>query len=256
MTDSPDAIGKSVPAVRRAASILWLLAQRHEPVNLSQIARETDTLPSTALHILRELAAARLIAIDPQQKLYSLGPGLLDIARAIARRSDFAEISRPLLQDIARRFGVTATATAGLDADHNACVASVSPDHTMSLNVTVGGRVPTLAGAAGRCIAAFSNTPKSELRKRFERIRWQQPLDFDAWLAQVLHVRTAGFAEDAGWFARGITTLAAPVFNPDGSVTRAIGIASISAALDAGIRSEIATAIKEAAEKATAQMSI
>lgn len=254
--ESGEPTGKSVPAVRRAASILWLLARHPEPMNLSQVARSTDILPSTALHILRELSVTKLVTFDANQKVYKLGPGLVELAQSVVRRNDFAKISQPLLQDIAMRFDVTATATAALDADHNACVASVSPPHAMSLTVTVGGRVPTLSGAAGRCIAAFSNTPVSELCKRFDRIRWQGEFDFKTWQAQVEQVRVCGYAEDDGLFARGITTMAAPVFDPDGSVTKAIGIASISAALDSERRSSIAAALRQAAEAVTRQIAI
>ncbi|WP_083276786.1 IclR family transcriptional regulator [Sphingobium phenoxybenzoativorans] len=254
MTESSDASGKIVPAVRRAIAILRLLADAGGPLNLSQIARGADIVPSTALHILRELAAARLITTESNQKTYRLGTGLLELAQAVVRRTEFADIARPLLQDIARRFDVTAMATAALDPDHSACVASVSPSHSMSLNVTVGGRVPTLSGAAGRCVAAFSPTPLPELRKRFSRIRWQTPFDFETWLGQVEQVRQFGYAEDDGLFARGVTTLAAPVFNPDGTVTKAVGIASISAALEMDRREAIADALKTSADIISRQM--
>lgn len=254
MNDRDEIQAKSVPAVRRAVAILRLLAGEPAPQNLSQIARGTATLPSTALHILRELATARLVTIDPGLKIYRLGSGLIELAQAAARHSEFVDIVRPELLNIAWRFEVTAIATAALDVDHNACIASVSPPDAMSLNVTVGGRVPALAGAAGRCIAAFSDTPLPVVRQRFDRIRWQQPLGFDAWLAQVDQVRKIGFAEDDGLFARGVTTLAAPVFNRDGSVTRAIGIVTISAALEPGKRPLIAEALRNSAALIAARL--
>jgi DNA-binding IclR family transcriptional regulator len=243
------ATGKSVPAVRRAAAILWHLAGRSDALSLSEIARAAEILPSTALHILRELSAARLIATDPDQKLYRLGSGLVDLAQAVILQNNFAEIAKPLLHAVAVRFDVTATATAALDADHTACVASVSPPNDMSLNVIVGGRVPRLSGAAGRCIAAYSDKPESEIRAHFDRIRWQAPLDFDIWRLQVDQVRERGYAEDDGYFARGVTTLAAPVFSINGSVTRAVGIAFISAARDTKSRPAIGAALIEIANE-------
>jgi len=54
------ASAKTVPAVRRGGAILWRLAECGEPLGLSEIARATDMLPSTALHILRELTHAGL----------------------------------------------------------------------------------------------------------------------------------------------------------------------------------------------------
>jgi DNA-binding IclR family transcriptional regulator len=238
---------KAVPAVRRASAILWLLAEADDIMTLSQIARATDILPSTALHILRELHAARLIAIDPVRKGYALGAGLVDLGRAVCRQNDFAEIARPFLHALATRFDVTATATAEIDEEHMSCVASANPPDAMSLNVTVGGRVPILAGAVGRCVAAHHPGAIAELRMLFDRVRWQGPLGFDDWSAQVALARERGYATDEGLFARGVTTLAVPVLSADGRVSRAIGIASISALLGPTDRDTIAAALIGAA---------
>lgn len=234
---------KPVPAVRRAAAILWLLAERQTWLNLSEIARAIDILPSTALHILRELTVARLIEMDESKKRYGLGHGLVAMAGAVNKRDRFVEISTPYLREIVDRFGVTATATALIDQEHTACVISISPPSDMSLNVTLGGRVPRLAGAAGRCIAAHMKAPAAELRHEFQRIHWQAPLDFDCWLDEVDQVRSRGFAEDDGRFSLGIITLAAGVLSADGSIAGVIGTVSISATLADDLKSEIADAL-------------
>ena len=65
-----------MPAVRRAASILWELADGSTPMSLSQISRAVDVIPSTCLHILRELATARFVSYDPGSKTYQLGSGI------------------------------------------------------------------------------------------------------------------------------------------------------------------------------------
>ncbi len=158
---------KSVPAVRRATAILSLLAEQAVPMSLSQIARAVEILPSTCLHILRELSSSRLIAFDPGQKAYRLGSGLVELARTVMRQDSFAEFARPHLKEIAETYDVTATATALVDADHMACVALAHPSVSMSLNVTLGGRVPSLSGAAGRCQA--DRQAGKELPSRYRR---------------------------------------------------------------------------------------
>lgn len=251
-----DRAPKGVPAVRRAAAILWLLAERTTPLTLSQIARGVDILPSTALQILREMAAARLIAVDSAQKVYTLGQGLIDLGQFASQSNQFAELSRPYLHDIAMQFNVTATATAVIDNRHSACVVSITPPGSLSLNVTLGGRVPILSGAVGRCIGAYSRMPAAQLQRNFERIRWQRPLSFEEWKAQVDAVRQSGYAEDEGLFAPGVTTLAAPVFGPDGSVSRAVGIATISAALNQDQKADLAAALVTAAEHITRELAV
>lgn len=248
------ASAKSVPAVKRAAAILWLLAGQSESMSLSQITRAVDIHPSTGLHILRELAAARLVAFDQSGKTYRLGQGIVDLAQAVVRYDDFPELSRPHLQALANEFDVTATAVSMTDEQHVACVAFAMPPNSVSLNVTLGGRVPTMSGAAGRCIAAFGKRSRPALKRSFERVRWQVPFTFTAWMQEVETARRLGYGEDDGIFTRGVTTLAAPVFSPNGDVTRAIGIASISASLDATRRAQIADAITKAAQEVTRRL--
>jgi DNA-binding IclR family transcriptional regulator len=245
---------KSVPAVRRATAILSLLAEQTTPMGLSQIARAIDILPSSCLHILRELATARLVSIDPLQKTYRLGPGIVDLARAAMRQDPFAEYAKPHLKQLADEFEVTATATAMVDEGHMACVAFAHPPVSMSLNVTLGGRVPSFSGAAGRCLAAFGNYPRTRLKSGFGKVRWQNPLTFETWLEEVDQVKRTGYSEDRGTFVRGVTTIAAPVFGQDGSVRGIIGVGAITAQLDDECKTKVVAALKRAAHEFGTQL--
>ncbi|MCX4149980.1 MULTISPECIES: IclR family transcriptional regulator [Paraburkholderia] len=240
---------KSVPAVRRAVAILSFLAEQTTPMSLSQVARAVDILPSSCLHILRELAAPRLVSIDPRQKSYRLGPGIVDLARAAMRQDPFAEYAKPHLKQLADTYGVTATATAMIDDDHMACVAFAHPPVSMSLNVTLGGRVPTFSGAAGRCMAAFGDYPRSRLRSGFAKVRWQTPLTFEDWMEEVEQVKRAGYSEDQGAFVLGVTTIAAPIFGQDASVRGIIGVGAITAQLDDEIKTKVIASLKHAARE-------
>lgn len=245
---------KSVPAVRRAAAILRVLADRAAPLTLSQIAHAVDILPSSCLHILRELAVARLVAFDARHKSYRLGAGLVELARAVMRQDPFAEAAGPYLREIAERFGMTATATAPSDEEHAACVALAHPSVSMSLNVTLGGRVPLLSGAAGRCFAAFGEIPPARLRRDFAKVRWQVSLGFDKWLGEVEGVKAKGYAEDQGAFTRGVTTIAVPVLAQDAALRGVIGVGAISAQLDERLKSRVVRSLKQAARDIGGQL--
>lgn len=231
-SDEPRKSAKTVPAVQRAVSILWFLARQKEPRSLAQVARGTGTVPSTALHILRELEVTRIVTIDRALKLYSLGPGLVELSQMASSNFNLLEVVRPKLHDIAYRHRLTSTATTILDDAHATCVTSVSPPDATSINVTPGGRVPKFSGAAGRCFAAFSQASRKELKGGFDKIRWQEPFGFEAWLAEIEDVRKLGYAQDIGQFSKGVTSLAVPVFSTNGEVNLVIGISTISAALD------------------------
>ena len=72
LTNETGPVVKRVPAVRRAGAILWELSNRAAPMNLSQASRAVGVIPSTCLHILRELVSARLVSYDSNSKTYQL----------------------------------------------------------------------------------------------------------------------------------------------------------------------------------------
>jgi DNA-binding IclR family transcriptional regulator len=235
---------RKVPAVRRATAMLWHLGRFPDGLPLSRIARDLDVLPSTALHILRELVAARLVAHDANTKLYRLGSGVLTLARQLTHRDPFVQAAQPVLRRLSNAFHVGASVQER-DGDEMVVVAaaSVLPGDMVS----PGGRTPLFTSASGRLMAAFNGFSEADLRRGFARVRWQEPPDQEAWLQEVRAVRRAGHATDDGRFRRGITAIAAPVFSADGSVRRAISITTITAQLDARGRRQLTRAVLDAA---------
>lgn len=226
--------------------MLWHLAKHPDGLTLSRIARDIDVLPSTALHILRELAVARLVAFDANAKLYRLGSGVLSLARQLTQQNPFVQAAQPHLNQLSRQFEVGASAQER-DGDDDMVVvaaASVLPGDMVS----PGGRTPLLTSASGRLMAAYGHFSEAELRRRFARLRWQDPPSFSSWLAEVRQLRGKRHAIDEGRFRKGITAIAAPVFHPDGTVERTVSITVISAQLDARRRTLLAQAVESAAD--------
>lgn len=243
---------KRVPAVRRAAAILWELSERSTPMNLSQISRAVGIIPSTCLHILRELVVARLIAYDASAKTYQLGAGLLELANSASGLNTFADQAKPRLQALANRFDMTATATSRIDDRHLALVAFANPPKSISLRVTVGGRVPLLSGASGRVLAAFGRMSEDQMRLNLAKVKWVRPIEFEAWLEQVEKTRQDGYAEDLEGFSEGVSTIQVPIFDPDGGVSHTIGVLGISAQITEENRDEIVAELKQASSQISA----
>ncbi len=207
MTKPPS---RQVKSVVGAAAVLRHLAQTDVPPGVNAIANATGLSPSSCFNILKTLAAEQLVSFDPANKSYALGPLLIRLARRALASPASISTMRPLLDRFARR-GL-ATAIWEVNPQHRLILAAfLESDASTRIHMTLGQRLPLLAGAMGRCIAAAGDLPVRELRRRFNEVRWEQRPELPAYLEQVATAGVRGWAVDEGAFIRGITTVAAAV---------------------------------------------
>jgi len=244
---------RAVPAVTRAIAVLRLLSRNRAPLGLKAIAEALDLVPSTALHILRALAAEQLVRVDAVSKQYSLGVGMLPLARAVLENSDFPNLVRPKLEELSRRYGVTAIGVELPDLDHMVVVALARSQAPVHLHVDVGSRFPALISATGRCLAAFSEQPWNEIEKRFRRLAWHNAPGYDTWRKEVDTARRQGFSIDRGNYIAGVTIVAVPVLDGRGRITHTLAAVGLGNQLDRATSLKLARDMKGVAEEVTAQ---
>ena len=223
---------RAVPAVTRAVAILRLLSRSRAPLGVKAIADQLGLVPSTALHILRALVAEQLLRIDPDSKHYSLGVGMLPLARAVLEQADFPRVVQPHLEALTQRYGVTAIGVAVPDLDHMVVVTLARAQAPVRLHVDVGSRFPALISATGRCVAAFSDRPWSEIESRFRALRWHNAPSLETWHREVEAVRRQGYSIDRGNYIAGVTIVAVPVLNAQGTISHTLASVGLSGQLD------------------------
>ena len=222
---------RAVPAVTRAVAILRLLGRAKAPLGMKAIAQALDLVPSTALHILRALVAEELVAVDAAKR-YSLGVGAVALARTALERADFPSLIQPHIDDLSRRYPVTAIGVELPNLRHMVVVALSQTQAPVRLHVDIGSRFPTLISATGRCVAAFSRHPPEELERRFRALRWNDAPSYAAWRREVEATRRQGFSIDRGNYIAGVTIVGVPVLDASGTITRTIASVGISSQLD------------------------
>ena len=245
---------RAVPAVTRAVAILRLLSRSRAPLGLKAIAQPLGLVPSTTLHILRALMAEQLVRVEPLTKQYSLGIGMLPLARAVLENSDFPTLVRPRLDELSSRYPVTAIGVELPDLDHMVVVALARSQAPVRLHVDVGSRFPALISATGRCLAAFTDRPWSEIEKRFHRLRWHNAPDYESWRREVDLARRQKFSIDRGNYIAGVTIIAVPVLNGRGTITHTLVSVGLGNQLDRSTSLKLANDMKIVAEDLTAQL--
>jgi len=222
---------RAVPAVTRAVAILRLLGRSKTPMGMKAIAQALNLVPSTALHILRVLVAEELVKVD-SAKQYTLGMGTLALARASLESDGFPAAVQPHLDALSKRYGVTAIGLELPNLQHMIVVALSRAQAPVRLHVDVGSRFPTLISATGRCVAAFGDHPLPEIEKRFRALRWDNAPGWDAWRREVETVRRQGYSIDRGNYIAGVTIVAVPVLNAQGTISHTLASVGLSGQLD------------------------
>lgn len=213
---------RQVPAVTRAVAILKLLARSHDPMGVNPMARELELVPSTCLHILRVLQDEGLVEFDSNTKRYSIGIGILPLARLALQRNTFSTLVQPYLSELSTKFGVTSIATQFAEPGQMVVVAFSQSSLPFRLQVDLGSRFPILISATGRLFAAFNHLDDDFLRTEFAKLVWDHPPSFDDWYAQVEQSREQGYAVDQGIYISGVTVVAVPVFDASGKMVRSL----------------------------------
>lgn len=236
---------REVPAVRRAGQILGLLAGSQAGLTVTGLARELDIIPSTCLHILRELMAAHLVAFEPNGKTYRLGLGLLNLTKGLRMHDAFILAAEQRLARFAQETGLSVSAQER-DGTEAVIVAAVTAGE--GLEAPLGKRVALLSAAGGRLFAGHSDWTKSEMLKQFARVPWNNPPSFDDWLKEVEIAKARGYAIDNGNFRLGVTSVAASVPDKKGVVRRVISINVITAQVNTKRISAFVRALKATGE--------
>jgi DNA-binding IclR family transcriptional regulator len=214
---------RPVPAVSRAVAILRLLSREREPMGVKAIAQSLGMVTSTALHILRVLVDERMVRVDPATKRYVLGTGLLSLARSVMESNPFVTLAQPAVDRISDKWHLSAY---GVEVSWNppqlVLVARSRLQNPYRLHVDLGIRFPVLCGATGRLIAAFNELPLTDIKTRFNEVKWHDAPEFGAWRKDVDGVRTKGYSLDSGEDVAGVYQLAAPVRDTRGHVTHSL----------------------------------
>lgn len=214
-----------VPAVDQASKVLYCLAKRpNAGMKLTDICKQVDISTSKGYTVLNTLKANGFVEKDPGTKRYTLGFGLLFLARNVLANLDLREIAAPHMETLARDtrgtaiFGIVRWPYVYVAARHDGSRALGIP---VTVDVNVGHRFHITHGAHGKAIAAFLPTGDLEQLLDEDRLHFhgrRENLDWDRLKAEITTCRQCGFAQDAGEMHPEINAVSAPIFDSDDSI--------------------------------------
>jgi DNA-binding IclR family transcriptional regulator len=199
-------------------SILRLLASADSPLGVNAIARELSLAPSSCHKFLKQLHGEDFVDCDELTKRYSLGSGAIELARRALDPDQAFSIVRPRLEEAVERFSIAGGFWRVIPQSRIVLAGFVENGSGMRIRMSIGQRLPKLMGGVGRAIAAKLELSDAELREEFDRMRWQTPLSFKVYKAEVEEARERGFGVDYSHFAPGVVSVGAAIQDSSGAV--------------------------------------
>ena len=240
---------REVPAVTRSIAILRLLGRMQQPMGVKAIADALGLVPSTCLHILRVLVEEELVNADPHTKRYSLGSGMISLARSVLEGGGFTQLVQPYLDEMAQQHGVSVMGVEVTPKQSVLVLALAHSEQPFRLHTDVGSQFSTWVSATGRLIAAHSGQTWPQLRQHFKKIPWDLAPTYDTWKKQVELALDRGWSVDKDCFMSGVTVLAVPVFGSAGRMTHTLVAAGLSSQIGAVATQRIVADMQNAAHE-------
>ncbi|MDG2027005.1 MAG: IclR family transcriptional regulator [Acidimicrobiales bacterium] len=213
----------SVQSIERAFTLLRALALG--PAGVTDLADRVELPKSTVARLLSALETEGAVTQNEIGGDYRLGDGLLDIAGAAQPGRNLVATARPHLLELMERSNETAGISVpdGRDMyylDHANAEAEVQ------VRDWTGENCPIHAVPSGLAVMAYWPDKKLDafLRSDLTRTTSWTIVDPDEIRDRLEQVRSIGYAWVYEEFADGINSIAAPIFEPDGSVESAVHI--------------------------------
>ena len=246
---------KLVGALTSGLRVLRHLARTGSAVGVTRIARDLDLNASTCFNLLKTLVHERLVVFDEATKTYAIGLGLVELAKGTLEQASYVRMLRPHLQGIAEKYPVTATLWHRTSHERVVLVDRADNDSAIRVHMSIGQRLPMYIAALGRCMAAHSGLSRSELRQRFEALRWEDGPPFATYMKEVDEARERGYAFDAANYVKGVTTVSAAVLDADARPVMAISAVAFAAQMTPAQIKVIGEDLRDRAAQVTAAMS-
>ncbi|MDQ4502388.1 IclR family transcriptional regulator [Sinomonas sp. ASV322] len=213
-----------VQAVDRVVRALEILAKEGSAA-VGDMADRMGVHKSTASRILGALETHGFVQQSTRRGKYQLGVGLLRVASSIPRRLSLVHTARPVLEDLAQRYGETVNLAVRRD------VYAVNVDQALgAANLAsydwIGNLTPLYATSSGKVFLAYLHS--SERDQLLERVELKaltpHTLDREQLERELPSIVERGYASTHGELEDGLNAIAAPIFGHTGDLIGAVSV--------------------------------
>ena len=211
--------------VTKAMSIVEILAARADVgVGLSELSALIG-MPKSSTH--RYMATLQSVGLAERngEDRFRLGTRVIELAGSFLANSDLRSESQAILDELAEMTGETIhlAVPSGTDVVY---IAKIESKHTLGMSSHIGARLPMYSTSLGKAILAFSAPEllQAVLTERPQARTAHTITSPKALRAELITVRSQGFALDNQENEEGICCVGAPIIDYTGNAIAAISI--------------------------------
>ena len=253
MTSGPDE-RDFIQSIERGFAVLLAFDEELVNPNLAELAAATGLSRPAVRRIL--LTLQRLGYVRASGSRWSLTPRVLSIGQHYSASNAMIEIAQPHLLDLSVKTGESAS-LAALDGRDAVYIARVPVRRIMSINVSIGTRIPAFATSMGRVLLAWAPDVVVEeiIAGGLPALTRHTVTDADAFRAVLREVRADGWSIVAEELEIGLLSVSAPVRDRSGEVVAALASStSVGRSTVDAIRSDVVPLLLDAAERISADL--
>jgi IclR family pca regulon transcriptional regulator len=222
-----------VPGLHRGLRVLEVVAEARRPLSITEIAAAIGLTRSAVFRLVYTLRHTGFLE-ESRQKLFSLGPRVLNIGFSFLASKDIIETARPELEALRDETLVSAHLSIrdGRDVLYLSCVQTRSG---FLSNMNVGARVPAHASPMGWLLLSdLAAEELAALHQGADLAPWtdKTPGTEQALVQAVRRAGEDGFVISRGVMEAGGSSVCAPVRDRRGQVVAAIDISGPDSAFD------------------------
>lgn len=250
---------QGINSIEVGLKILKELVKLGRPAPLRAIAQASEMHPAKVHRYLVSFIRGGLVAQNPGDGHYTLGPYSLELSLACLARLDAVRVGSTVLESLAAEINESVFLAVWGEAGPTVVDWQPSPS-SISASTHTGTVFPLLTSSTGRVFAAY--LPESIVNSRIERelASLQTSHGFRALssredVARILaEVRERGLARGVGIRRAGINSFSAPVFDYRGNVSFAVTAFGYEDTFDPAWEGPIALELQRTARELSAQL--
>ncbi|MHC3474321.1 IclR family transcriptional regulator domain-containing protein [Streptomyces sp. 7R007] len=217
-----------VESLARGLTVLTAFGEGRAALTLTDVAKATGLARATARRALITYEHLGLVRPGEDARTFTLTPRVLSLGFPPLSRTTLAEIATPHLADLSARLHESTSLAVLTDAAQTPQIqytARVATSRVMSVNITVGTRLPAYATSLGRVLLANAPAPATSLGS-LAPLTPHTITDPAAFTATLNRIRAQGYALVDEELEEGLRSIAVPLRDRTGRTVAAVNVAT------------------------------